>query len=251
MRSMRWKAVAIAAASVVLLALGAAPASAALPTYEGDMTFPAIEGPLGPEEFSWEVKLREGQELESINEQYAGIYFTESDVLNVLISAEHAHDATGAPVPTSLAVTQPNIVTLIVHHREGNPLNGGLPFAYPVTAGAGWILRIEEGTIVQGPMDEQELREAQERVERANPAAEPELSNIQLRRCMVPRLKGRSLQTARDRLRQADCRIGKVTKRHGATYKNGKIVKQDPGPGTSAQPGKTVNVTLGRRPRSR
>src|SRR5262249_6765819 len=157
-------------------------------------------------------------ELKQINDQYAAIYFSETQVVNVLIAAEHARDSADFPVPTSLAVTQPNIITLIVHHRDGNPLNGN-PFAYPVTPGLGWTLRIEEGTVATGPMDEQELREARERIERANPAAEPELPKIPSRHCVVPRLRGRSLRAAKEWLRDADCRIGTVTARQGATRK--------------------------------
>ena len=61
-------------------------------------------------------------------------------------------------MPTSLSVSEEKIVTLTVHHREGNPAAGGAPFDYPVIAGAGW----EGGTepvIVKGPPDEQEIKE--------------------------------------------------------------------------------------------
>ena len=49
-----------------------------------------------------------------------------------------AHDAVGKSVPTTLEVSPPNVVTLTVHHRAGNPAAGGAPFTYPIFEGSGW-----------------------------------------------------------------------------------------------------------------
>lgn len=153
-----------------ILAIGPASASASFPPYEG-MDFPAIHGPSDPEEYSWAVTLGPGQQLESIDEQHAEVYY-EDGTVSFLITAEPAHDATGAAVPTSLSVSAGNVVTLTVHHRAGNPAAAGLPFVYPVSSGPAF--KVGEGTvIVQGPLDESELREARERIERENPAAHP------------------------------------------------------------------------------
>jgi len=40
--------------------------------------------------------------------------------------------------------------------------------------------------------------------------------------------------------------MGQISRHRGFTAKNGKIVKQNPKPGTVAAPGITVAVTLGR-----
>lgn len=149
---------------------GPATASASLPPYDGDMTFPAIEGPSDPEEFSWEVQLGPGQTLEQVDDQHAEVYYEYEYHPSYGITAEAAHDAEGHAVPTSLVVSGGNVITLVVHHRDGNPAAGGAPFAYPVSAGSAF--KITEGTvIVDGPPDEQELREARERIEKANSAA--------------------------------------------------------------------------------
>jgi hypothetical protein len=117
---------------------GAAGAGAAEPPrYVGDMTFPKITGPEGPEAFSWQIWLEEGQELRQVDGQRAVVLF-ENGLLAFSIAAEEAHDAEGTGVPTTLTVTQPNIITLTVLHREGNPEAGDAPFRYPIVAGRGW-----------------------------------------------------------------------------------------------------------------
>jgi len=62
--------------------------------------------------------------------------------------------------------------------------------------------------------------------------------------CVVPRLKGKNLTSAKNRSRRADCRIGKVTKKRGATAKTGKVIKQSPRPGRLLAPGSKVSVWL-------
>jgi hypothetical protein len=160
--------VALIALLTLVGVLGGGPtsASASLPTYDGILAFPTIHGPSDAEEYSWEVQLGAEQSLEQIDEQHAEVYYAYKHHPAFGITAEAAHDANGATVPTSLSVTEPNVITLIVHHRAGNPAVGGAPFVYPITAGAGW-----EWTgppqIVTGPKDETELREEREARENA------------------------------------------------------------------------------------
>jgi hypothetical protein len=149
---------------------GSGVATASLPPYDGIMEFPAIHSPFDPEEFSWEVHLGAEQELRQLDDQHAAVFY-EDGVEAMQITPELAHDATGASVPTSLAVSEPNVLTLIVHHRAGNPAAGGAPFDYPIIAGAGWEGGIPQPIVIKGPPDEQELREARERAEKATPAA--------------------------------------------------------------------------------
>jgi hypothetical protein len=61
-------------------------------------------------------------------------------------------------VPTSLSVSEGNILSLTVLHRETT-------YTYPVVAGSGWEGGFETA-IVQRPKDEQEIREERERIER-------------------------------------------------------------------------------------
>ena len=62
--------------------------------------------------------------------------------------------------------------------------------------------------------------------------------------CIVPKLKGKKLKAAKKSIKKADCRLGKVMKKKGATAKTGKIKTQNPKPGKVLAPGSKVGVTL-------
>jgi hypothetical protein len=147
------------------------------PVFDGTMTFPMIDGPEGPEEYSWMVSLAEGQELESIDDQHAEVYYANGHHPALGISAELAHDASGSNVPTTLSVSDGDVITLTVHHRAGDPAADGAPFKYPIVGGQGWEGGFQT-VIVSGPPDEQELREQRNERERkegqgpASPTAE-------------------------------------------------------------------------------
>jgi hypothetical protein len=59
--------------------------------------------------------------------------------------------------------------------------------------------------------------------------------------CVVPKLKGKSLKTSRRVLRNAGCKLGKVTGKQG---KNAKVVKQSPRPRQVLVPDTKVSVTV-------
>lgn len=63
--------------------------------------------------------------------------------------------------------------------------------------------------------------------------------------CHVPKLRGRSLKAAKKKVRAGDCKVGKVTKRRGATARIGIIVRQRPKPGASVPAGAPVKLTVG------
>jgi PASTA domain len=63
--------------------------------------------------------------------------------------------------------------------------------------------------------------------------------------CHVPKLSGKTLKSAKKRIRAADCRVGGLTKKKGARAKDGEIVKQVPKPGASVPAATKVAVTLG------
>lgn len=207
-----------------------------LPVFNGSLAFPSIESPSGPEEFSWEVPLSAGgvseQELQAIDDQTAGVYYTKVHQLSYTIYAESAHDATGATVPTSLKVSEGKVLTLIVHHRDGNPAAGGAPFVYPILAGEGYETQYSPA-VVLGSLTEPE---------KAAPSKTPEtpVSND----CLVPKLQSKTLKASKKRLENADCKLGEVRKLKGATAKTGKVSRQNPPPGAVRAPGTAVKITL-------
>jgi hypothetical protein len=158
-----------------------------VPPFDGLMSFPVIQGPDGPEEFSWEMKLGDEEELRQIDATHAGIFWPD-DTKAMSIEAGQAHAADGATVPTTLTVTQPNVITLTVHHRDGNPAAGGAPFDYPVVAGVGWEggFKTEEAIVIPGEQ----------------PPSEPT--------CIVPDLANRTLRASRRILHTSHCRLGRV-----------------------------------------
>jgi hypothetical protein len=225
----------------VLAALGASAGPAAaeppFPPFNGATSFPAINGPLDPEEFSWEVELDEGQEMKAIDDQHAAIY-AEDGLVKSTITAGPAHDAVGKTVPTSLRVEGANIITFTVHHRAGNPAAGGAQFAYPVTAGAGW----EGGfstVVILGPPNEQQIREERERRQRAE--WEAALRQDESEGCRVPRLHGLSLKASARRLQAAGCALGKV---RGERSKAARVVRQDVAVGKRFPSGTGISVKL-------
>jgi hypothetical protein len=220
----------IAALTILVLAPGAA--NAALPPFDGVTSFPAIGGPEDPEEYSWEVVLGEEQGLKSLDSQHAAVYYVgDEEHLAIFITASMAHDASGVSVPTSLAVSGGNVLTLTVHHRDGNPDAAGAAFDYPVSEGAGWEGGLTT-TIVKGPPDESATT--------ATAVIEPLAAPVG---CLVPKLKGKTLASARRRLRRAGCRLGDVTRpQHGSA--NVRVSRQAEPPGTVLPDDARVGVAL-------
>jgi PASTA domain len=218
--------------AAALCALGlVAPVSASAdvppPLYEGGMSFPQINGPADPEEYSWTVELDHNQALQQIDEQHAAVFY--NDLTPAFsITATPGHDATGATVPMSLLVSNGDVVTLIVHHRAGNPAAGGAPFRYPIIQGYGW-----EGGLTTTVVDF--YNRPPEREGGAPPA------------CLVPSLDGKTLKRSKRELKDAGCAIGKVVTLRSARARSGRVVKQSPRPGNELAAGAAVTVTLGPR----
>jgi Tol biopolymer transport system component len=63
--------------------------------------------------------------------------------------------------------------------------------------------------------------------------------------CVVPKLQGKTLKAAKQKLQAANCKLGHVAKKEGVTAKTGKVVKQSPKPGTTLAVGSKVSVKLG------
>jgi hypothetical protein len=194
---------------------------AELPVFDGVMTFPMIHGPTDPEDYSWQVRVLEEQELILIDDQHAEVVY-EDGHRAFLITAEPAHDAEGKAVPTSIAISGENVLTLTVHHSAGNPAAGGTPFRYPVVAGTPYDTGYSTVYEIEMPP-----------AKRADPPAPT---------CVVPGLRGWKLKASRTWLRQALCALGKV---RGERRSGAKVVKQSPAPGPVLPAGARVAVKLG------
>jgi hypothetical protein len=64
-------------------------------------------------------------------------------------------------------------------------------------------------------------------------------------RCLVPRVIGLRLATARKRIGRANCLVGRV--RRARSRKVGKVLSQSPRAGSSRARGTKVNLVVGRR----
>jgi hypothetical protein len=165
----------------------------AVPLYDGGMAFPAIQGPGGPEEYSWEVKLDEEEELKAIDEHHAGVFWEDGTQV-MTITAVAAHDTIGTSVPTTLTVTDPNVITLTVHHRSA-------PFDYPVTVGEGWEGGFRTEEVILTPGDQEPTPPT----------------------CVVPDLTNRTLRASRKILHRAHCKLGRV---RGERRREVRVVEQ-------------------------
>jgi hypothetical protein len=200
---------------------------------------PAITGPEAPEEYPARVSLGARQELVQLTSTEVGVKYSDG-VISFILDAEQTHDAEGAAVPVTLAVTGEDLVTKTVHHREGNPAAGFAQFKYPITAGAGW----EGGShtfIVE--LNEPKPPAPEPPTAAPNPTPTPAPAPA----CMVPSLRGFGLVAAKKLLRGADCGIGQVHLARGATKGKGKVVKQFEPAGSQLTAGAPVAVKLAGR----
>lgn len=206
-------------AAILALAFVASSRSVAVaappPVYDGVMDFPTIHEPLDPEDYFWEVELSEEQELRQFDERNAVVYYTDGEHVAFSIRAGEAHDATGKSVPTTLTVSSPNIITLTVHHQAGNPAANGAPFAYPIDAGPGYETGYSTVQVIMPPSEPLPVRD------------------VVRETCLMPEVKGKTLESARRRVRSAGCRIGRVHRQQGTASKRNRVIAQNPEPGTS------------------
>lgn len=217
----------VAVLTLVFAAFSSAAIADPIPVYEGATDFPTIHGPLDPEDYSWEVELGEEWELRQDGEHSASVYYPDGEHIAFSIADVRAHDATGKSVPTTLTVSPPNIVTLTVHHRAGNPAAGGAPFTYPIDAGSGYEV---------GPSSVQVIM----------PLSEPLPARDVIRKpCLVPKVEGKTLVSARERISSAGCRISRVHRKQGTASKRDRVIAQSPGPGTSLPLWAPVVIRLG------
>lgn len=230
----------IAAAICALLAslvVAVAPAAAEegnsaplRPVSEGGLSIPVITGPTAPEEYPVQYEhLLGGVRFRQASDQLIAVeYFALGNAGK--IEAVPAYAADGAAVPTSLRLSEDEkgyVVTMIVHHRAGNPAAGGAPFVYPIQGS------VREGGTFTGAVEV-----------KPKPAAEP-TAPMPSPPCKVPALHGLSLKAAKARLRAAHCAIGTVRIAAPTTARNGKVVKQFRAAGTNLPGGARIAVKLG------
>lgn len=187
------------------------------------MAFPVIHGPAEPEEYSWTVTVHPSETLTQVDDQTAVIEWADHTVAQT-IQAQPAHDASGTSVPTTISISEGNVVILTVHHRAGNPAAGGTPFDYPVNRGAGWAggFVTEYGEVIEPSPPVRAAKAA----------------------CIVPRLTGKEPQSSKRILRAANCKLGKMHhQRTGSSAKT--VVRQGPRPGTELPWGSRVWITVG------
>ncbi|HET7418109.1 MAG TPA: hypothetical protein VFJ61_10845 [Solirubrobacterales bacterium] len=214
---------------LALVVLGcAAPSSAAAAEacapYSGSGV-PTISSAEGPEDFCWEVPLNAGQELVQIDEQHVGV-LSKTGEMAWVITAGPARDAEGSAVPTSIAVAGPREVKLTVHHRAGNPAEGGAPFRYPIDQGAAY--ETGHATVTAN-------------YDTPDPPPPPPVA-ASAPTCTVPSLRHRSLKASREILLAAGYHLGPV---RGERRRGSKVVRQYRPPGTVLPAGTEVGVKLG------
>lgn len=222
------------------LAVAVAPAAAEegnsaplRPVSEGGLNIPDITGPSAPEEYPVEYRnLISGVRFRQVNDQLIAVDYLGRENAGK-IEAVPAYAADGATVPTSIRLSEGEkgfVVTMIVHHRAGNPAAGGAPFVYPIK-GSG-----QEGGSFIGAVEVKPTPAA----EPAQPAAPASSSP-----CMVPALRGLSLKGAKARLRAAHCALGKVRLGAPMTDRTGKVMKQFRAFGTQLPADAHVAVRVG------
>jgi hypothetical protein len=208
---------------------------------EGAMDFPAIRSASDPEEFSWTVQLGEEQRLRQIDEHEVAAYWQDGSGVEHLaldFIAKPAHDAEGARVPTTLDLVGRKVITLTVHHREGNPAAGGAPFDYPIISGEGWEGGLQTIVVPMSPPEASSHSDGTSEEAPSPPVASPVA-------CRVPGLHGATLDEARNRLHRAHCRLGAIAKGPDVTASAGRVVGQGAAPGSSLAAWGKVNVRLG------
>jgi hypothetical protein len=63
-------------------------------------------------------------------------------------------------------------------------------------------------------------------------------------KCIVPKVKGKTLAAAKKAVVRAHCAVGKVSKAFSAKVKKGRVVSQKPKPGTKRSPGAKVSLVV-------
>src|SRR5215211_1047539 len=82
-----------------------------------------------------------------------------------------------------------------------------------------------------------------------SPAAELPPVTTPVRRCLVPKLAGKTVAVARTALRKANCKTGKVTRVKSRKVRSGRVISSKPKAGTRRPNGAAVALVVSRGPR--
>jgi beta-lactam-binding protein with PASTA domain len=69
-------------------------------------------------------------------------------------------------------------------------------------------------------------------------------------RCVVPKLKGKTLRSAKGAIGRAHCSLGKVTRAFSARVKKGRVISQKPRAGSKLTAGAKLRLTLSKGKRA-
>ena len=65
-------------------------------------------------------------------------------------------------------------------------------------------------------------------------------------KCIVPRVVGQKLTPAKKRIRTAHCAVGRITHKHAAASKRGRVISQLPKPGRKLKNLAKINLVVGK-----
>jgi len=68
---------------------------------------------------------------------------------------------------------------------------------------------------------------------------------------VVPNVVGRTLASARTRIRRAHCRVGHITRKFSSRRLKNHVLRQSPRAGRRLPNGSRVNLTVGKGPKKR
>ena len=224
-------------ALLVSLAVAVAPAAAEegnsaplRPVSQGGLNIPVITGPTAPEEYPVQYEnLLSGVRFRQVTDRLIAVEYFGRETTGK-IEAVPAYAADGTAVATSVRLSENEkgyVVTMIVHHRAGNPAAGGAPYVYPIQGSA------QTGGSFAAAV---EVKPTPAAAEPTAPAPSPP--------CKVPALRGLSLKAAKARLRAAHFTLGTVRLEAPTTARNGKVVKQFRAAGTQLPANAHVSVKL-------
>ena len=65
-------------------------------------------------------------------------------------------------------------------------------------------------------------------------------------KCVVPKVVGKPLATAKTKIRNSHCAVGKITYRHAAKRKRGHVLSQSVAPGRRLKNHAKINLVVGK-----
>jgi hypothetical protein len=140
----------------------------------------------------------------------------------LVITQIYSHDFSLASVQSKAAAAEQALIADPDGVRVPPPAAGDTPTSTPDTAST---------TVVGSPT-----------------TAPPTTTAAAVAKCKVPKLRGRTLTSAKRLLRHAHCRLGKVTRKASARVRPGRVVASKPRAGSLRTRGARIAIALAKRP---